>query len=542
MLELRQILELSSSNVVYISAICAMGLIMMLVPLTVQAHLSEIETVSLKTTIGDAAYSATYNVAVTCTDTILAYGLNLFVPHNDPSDRYVIDGGSIRLGTTTLAHASYTAEKDHMSANLLGRHDGMKYPLLIPQYSPLIIPISVTDSEPGFPAKATLDITYEGNPDTTCRTSEIRGPQNIGLMVRMSLERGMDRIVAANMAVNDYNQYLESIGEQWRLELVVKDSGLKADEVLEIIQEFTDEDIRLIVGPSSSGSISAIREHIHHNDMLVISCCSTAPSLSLPDHIFRITPDDTNQAKALARIMADDGIISAVVAYRDDPYGQGLYRALAVEMEKRGSVVATGVPYPTDTTNFDDAAQSLADEIDGMSNAAIVAISSSEVASLIESAMKHDILDDVKWYGSEAVVNHRDVARGDMGAFSEKVGLSGAIVAAPSSPLRNDLEPRLAAELGLQPGEVPSTFLYSMYDAILILGKAILSTQSTDTERLVEAIPYVAAHTHGVFPDRLDENVDLAITNYGIWEVRDAAWVRTGNLVQDTDVIVPYLP
>lgn len=521
--------------------ICAVGMAV-LVPLAVQAHPSELTTTLLKTTIDDADYKSTYNVAVTCTDAVLVYGLYLFVPHNDPTDRYMINEKSIRLGDYALSNILYATKNDHMNINLLEGSDGVPYPLLIPRYSPLIIPIQVLDSTPGTPTEATLDMTYKGNPGTTCLTSEIRGPQKIGLMVRTSVERGMDRLVAANMAADDYNQYLKSIGEQWSLELVLKDSGTKPDVALQKVLEFDAAGIRLIIGPSSSGSIDAIREYTHSNGMLIISCCSTAPSLSLPDHIFRITPDDTNQAKALARIITDDGITSVVTVYLDGPYGRGLDSTLATEMKKRGGAVVAGIPYPVGADNYDGIAQDLADIVGNMTGAAVVAISSSEAVDLIESAMKHDVLGDTQWYGSEAVVNHRGISHGEVGAFAEQVGLTGAIVAVPSSPLKNDLQPRLAAELDLRPDESPSAFLYSVYDAIGILVKAMLATQSADTENLLKAIPYVAAHTHGVMPNTLNENGDLADSNYGVWEVKDMSWVRTGTFMLDTDAVVPYVP
>ena len=510
-------------------------------PHTALAHPSDIITVSFHAEIGDGDAPAVYDVAITCTEAVLAYGVGIFVPYNDSEDHYAIPEDSMRLGGVALNNTGHSLEVGHAGINLLdGRASG--YPLLVPQYHPLVIPVLVLDDAPGLPAEAILDFTYEGGPDTACWVSELHGTQTIGLMARTGVERGIDRIVAAEMSVADYNEYLETVGGQWRLELAIKDSGSDPETALNMAKEFAAEGVDIIVGPSSSSAITALREYTGQNDMLVISCCSTAPSLALPDHIFRTTPDDTHQAKALARVIADDGIGSIVIVHRNDTYGRGLAGALAAEMQERGGGVAAAIPYHSDTARFDGITQSVADAVRGADGAAVVAISSVEAAALIESAMNHHILYDTKWYGSEAVVNHRGVTQGHLGSFAERVGLSGVIVAALPGPVKDDVERRLIKELNLKPGESPSTFLYSMYDAILILAKAVTATQSVDARTLVDAIPHVAARTHGAMTDTLNENGDLVAPSYGVWQVRDSVWTRTGTFVEGTDEVLPYGP
>ena len=102
----------------------------------------------------------------------------------------------------------------------------------MPRYSPLIIPIQVLDDDVGTPARVTLDIVYTGGPDTTCSTADLRGPQKVGMMVQV-YEGTNHRMAGAQMAIDDYNGYLESIGEQWSLELVIKDDDATADGAAE---------------------------------------------------------------------------------------------------------------------------------------------------------------------------------------------------------------------------------------------------------------------------------------------------------------------
>ena len=489
----------------------------------------------------DGASPGTYNLAVTCTDTVLVYGLDLFVPMNDHGDRYAISADSVRVGDTFLEHGEYVAT-GHLDINLA--LTGIEYPIAVPRHSPLIIPIQVLDGDGGTPARAMLDVVYAGGPDTVCSTGDLRGPQKVGMIVRVYDEGTNHRMAGAQMAMDDYNGYLERIGEQWSLELVIKDDGATADGAAEKIKELAGEGINLVIGPSGSGQIRAIEDYLGENDMLAISCCSTAPSLAIADNIFRVTPDDTNQAKALAALLEDDGIKAAAVIYRDDVYGRELRAAL--DAETGNDVVKAAFPYAPNTGDFADIVQKAAGvvqdaiSVHGAERVAVVAISFSEVTDLVTSAMSSGMLGDIRWYGSEAVVNQNDLARGDLGEFAENVGLSGVIVSAPSGPVNDDITRRLAAELDLLPGEAPVTYAYTAYDAVIILAGAMMATQSTDTGSLIDAIPHVAAHTYGAMGyGTFNEYGDLAASDYAIWEVNDGIWVRTGVFSQITGTVIP---
>lgn len=523
---------------VYVAMLAALAVLAM----PANAEYNAPSSTYLTANIGDGASPDTYNVAITCTDAVLVYGLDVFVPVNDYGDRYAILADSIRVGDTFLEHGAYLARTGHVDINLA--LTGIEYPIVVPRYSPLTIPIQVLDGDSGTPVQATLDIVYEGGPDTVCVTGDLRGPQKVGMMVQVYDEGTNHRMAGAQMAIDDYNWYLDSIGEQWHLELVIKDDDATADGAVEKIRELAGEGISLVIGPSGSGQIRVIEDYLRENDMLAISCCSTAPSLAIADNIFRITPDDTNQAKALAGILQDDGIKAVVIIYRNDVYGQELSAAL--DAETGNNVVKRAFPYAPGTGDFADIIQEAAGEVQdainmhGAERVAVVVISFSEVTDLVAAAMSSGMLGDIRWYGSEAVVNRSDLARGDLGEFAESVGLSGVIVSAPSGPVNDYITHRLAAKLDLLPGEAPVTYAYTSYDAVLILAGAILATQSTDTGSLIDAIPHVAAHTYGAMGyGTLNEYGDLAASDYAIWEVNDGIWVRTGVFSQVTGTVIP---
>lgn len=521
-----------------------MAALALLVPLAAQSH--QLQSVTVSTAVDDQGSPGTYNLVVACTGAALVYGLDLTIPYNDPGDRYGIRADSMRLGDASLEHAAYAFGNGRVDASLLG-DSGLHYPLLIPRYGPLVVPIQVLDGHDGRPVRAVLDVTYVGNPGTQCGAAGLYGPQKIGFVGRSDAGGShIDRHVLASvqMSVRDFNAYLKSIGEQWSLDLVVKDDQSRPEAALEKVKELDGEGVSLIVGPPSSGSLAAILDYTRFADMLVVSCCSTATSLALPDHVFRTAPDDTNQARALARLMADDGVSVAVVAYRDDPYGRDLGAVLAVEMTANGGAVGSAIAYPAMEPDFGDLSQKVADEVrimaevNGPGAVAVVFVGFGEVADMVRASIPHDILGGVRWYGSEAVVKLRSITQGDLGAFSGAVNMSGVAVSVVASQLNDDLSLRLAEELDLPPGQSPNPFSYSAYDAVLILGRTMLATQGADTATLVAALPDVAPMTYGaLYNNTLNENGDLASSDYGVWRVVGDEWVRTGTFVHATDSI-----
>ena len=521
-----------------------------------QAQQFEMHSVAIYTDIEDADHTGTKNIVVACTDAVLVYGLELFIPYNDASDRYAIYKDSMRLGVHALEHDSYVSGDHGVDVSLLEGGDGpsLKYPLLVPRYSPLVVPVQVRDSVPGQPVEAILDVTYAGNAGAQCGPGALHGPQRVGLLTPTggsSVHINTHTLASASFAVEDYNRYLAELGEQWWLELVIKDSQSDPGVSSQMVRELKAEGIRTVIGPAGSSSVAAVYDYTRNNDMLVVSCCSTAPYLALPDHVFRMSPDDTNQARALAAVMANDGIDTVAVIHRDDIYGHGLSEALAESMAERGGIVAHAMPYPTAAEDLDakshaallaSTVQDLVD-VNGAERVAVMAVSYGEVEDIAEASMAHPVLNQIKWYGSESVVNRQSMTEGDLGDFSDKVRLAGVIHHVLPNPLNTGLAARLADALNLAPDESVNMYSYSVYDAVLVLANAMLATQSLDTDALVEALPHIFERTFGSLNGgRFNENGDLAMADYGVWEVHDRTWLLAGTYAQTSDTVVEDLP
>ena len=122
----------------------------------------------------------------------------------------------------------------------------------------------------------------------------------------------MDKIaiLQLNLQLKTFNQYLESVGATWRVNLVMEDSQTDPVIALEKLQSLNSKGIKLVLGPDSSAEVKSIKSYVDSNDMLVLSPSSTAPNLAIDDNIFRLIPDDTKQSVVIAKMLDHYGIKS----------------------------------------------------------------------------------------------------------------------------------------------------------------------------------------------------------------------------------------
>lgn len=472
-------------------------------------------------------------VALTCDDTVLVHSVMLDIVANDPHDQYAIGPDSIRLGTHALEHGmAYASAGDSLSAvfpygNLeMHGHDT----LAVPRYNPLFIPVS-TDAIPGDDADVVMTLTYTSAPGVACTLDkQLRGVQTVGALVPLTGEYeniGASVSAALDIAVHDFNAYLESMGQGWSLAVTMEDDMLRPDMSLEGAAKLHDAGVRALLGLVSSGSVHAILDYTEDSMMTVISCCSSSPSSAVPDHVFRLTPSAGNQALALSKIVEQDTVDYVIPVFRDDDYGHAVTGAILDSFEERGGVAGDPVPYPVDADGYDDtlrAAASAVDRAEGRS-VGILLGSYREASDILEAAAGYESLQGIRWYATESVVAQKEkFSEAGMQAASA-VDLTGTLALNLDRGAYGDLSVRLEEKMGT----TPEIFAFPTYDSVWILGRAMLATQSTAQADLVAAIPYAGLYNHGVTGlGVLDENGDLAGSLYEVWRVVDGEWAHVG--------------
>jgi len=296
---------------------------------------------------------------------------------------------------------------------------------------PYIAPLESTESEVITPKEGSQVIT-------------------IGALVPSSGIRsstGETTSAALEIAVEDVNDYFSKSGSQTRVGLIIEDTKTNPSIALEKLHDLAEKDIRIVIGPFTSAELLALKKYADDNDILLISPASTAPSLAIPgDNVFRFVPDDSNQGKAIATKMWNDGIRVVVPFWRTDSYGNGLYLSMKQNIEIFGGSVVDGVPYAPhigelsaslNRINFVVWDQELkylnskvsqATALYGTDKVAVFLVAFDEVLPIQMMGEKHPDLASVRWYGSDSSAQNEALVRNSHSAmFSMKTGFLNPI-------------------------------------------------------------------------------------------------------------------
>jgi branched-chain amino acid transport system substrate-binding protein len=375
--------------------------------------------------------------------------------------------------------------------------------------------------------------------------SGLSGEINIGLILPLSGDlatHGIENWEGSKLGIIDFNKHLEEIGEPWSLKMVSEDSATSPVIALEKLTALNAKGIGIVVGPETSSNIRNMKGYSDSNNMLLVSCCSSAPALAIPnDSVYRLVPDDSNQGTALSKLIRHEGIDVLVPVWRGDTWGDGLSDATSSSFVQRGGITDDGIRYNPESPEFSASTSLLAEKVQkyvdeyGKDKVAIVFLGFAEVLQFTQSASEHDILDKIRWFGPGANTKEHKLIDDPIGLeFSTNVQFTTVQVAASKNPIYERVQAHLTETLG----RTPNTFVHSSYDAVWLIGLAMLETQSTDVSTIKAIIPEIAENYSGAIGStKLNEAGDLAQANYEVWGIRNAEWVLLGQYTQSNDSI-----
>ena len=269
---------------------------------------------------------------------------------------------------------------------------------------------------------------------------------------------------------------------------------------------------------------------------MLISCCSTAPRLAIADDsVFRLVPDDRNQGVAASKLLEVENIDVIVPIWRGDAYGDGLHDEVKKNVERRGYAVAEGIRYNPELIEFGASVSLLAERVQemvdeyGKDKVAVFIISFDESVQIMQSSSRHDVLNEVRWFGSESLTKKTNILNDDISRpLVINTQFSGVQVAEPTGGEAHD---RVEAYFVNKNNEVPITFVHQAYDAAWLVGLSILQSGATDASTIKTIFDDVAANYRGgaIGDTTLNEAGDLGAADYAVWEVtEDGQWVQTG--------------
>ena len=407
----------------------------------------------------------------------------------------------------------------------------------------ILIAIGISYGVLGTGTESTTDTSDA--PAAVEETSGLSGEVTIGLILPLTGDlatHGIENHEGSKFGVAEFNKYLEEIGEPWQLKMVSEDSATSPVIALEKLSSLNAKGIGIIVGPETSSNIRNIKGYSDSNNMLLISCCSSAPALAIPnDSVFRLVPDDTNQGTAIAKLIQHEGIEVMIPVWRGDTWGDGISDASINSFVERGGQTDEGIRYNPESPEFSASTSLLAEKVRGYveeygaDKVAILFLGFAEILSFIQSASEHEILDDVRWFGPGANTKEHRLIEDPIGLeFSTSVQFTTVQVAVSKNPTYEKVQTYLTETLG----RAPNTFVHSSYDAVLIIGLAMLETQSTDVSTIKAIFPEIAENYSGAIgPTKLNEAGDLAQADYEVWGIRGGEWVLLGKYTHSDDSI-----
>ena len=350
---------------------------------------------------------------------------------------------------------------------------------------------------------------------------------------------GQDNNIAVQLAADDLNEHLDSVGAGWNVNLVVEDSQTDPVIALEKIQSLNSKGIKFILGTETSAELRNVKQYADSNGMMLLSPSSTSPKLAIDDNIFRFVPDDTKQGKVIARLLSDHDIKIAIPIYRGDVWGDGLYEASKSSFEALGGIVDDGIRYNPEITVFSTEANLLSDRVAqhseqySMDEIAIIIIGFSEVVHFLNSANEYENLHQVRWIGSDSTANDDSLTEDRITSeFIQETDF----ISTQFSASKNEKYERVRDHLVSTIGSTPNNYAYSSYDSLWVLGLTIQETQSVDVDVIKDALPGIAAgHTGAIGKINFNEYGDLAIGDYELWSIVDGEWELVGHYYAETD-------
>ena len=342
---------------------------------------------------------------------------------------------------------------------------------------------------------------------------------------------GEEMKLASNLAIADFNAYLKGMGSIWKIAEQFRDTDLDPEKALEEVIELKANDIDVIVGVPTSASVNGISNYVNNNDMVVISCCSSASQLEISDNIFRMVPPDSGQAPLLANHILGLEKTDIIIIHRDDIWGVGLKDAIVTSFEEQNGTVLSTISYDSSDTfhsDFVGIAKSTSDIIsahDDSSSVGVVFLGLAETIAMMGVAGDYSALSSVTWFGAGAVADAPGILEEGVVSFAMETSFS----VVQFTPKENDVTDRVKEHIMAELGREPIVYAYSAYDAVWLAGDAMLRTGSDVGRDVLENVEDVAANRTGAIgPNKLTSFGDLELSNYTIRAVRDGMWKDLG--------------
>ena len=342
------------------------------------------------------------------------------------------------------------------------------------------------------------------------------------------------------LAVEDVNSQLANSGSSSRVGLIIEDTKTDPNVAREKLIDLASKGIRIVIGPSTSAAVAAVKDYADENGILIVSSSSTAPSLAIPnDNVFRFVPDDTYQAEVLAKKMWDEGTRVVIPIWRTDVFGNNLQTSLKEKFEKLGGKVIDGIGYNPPVGNFaaslhrinfivwEQELRSLSSKVNdavsqyGADKVGVYIVAFDEIVPIMIQANRHQDLQSVRWYGSDGSAQNEGLIKNvEAAEFAVKTNFLNPIYGVEASDSFNKLEERIVEEIDRAPRSYAEVAYDEFWVAALTLNK-YTGTQKDDIGSLRQTFVNTTNFYIGVTGrTELNDAGDRINGSYDFWAIQ----------------------
>lgn len=307
-----------------------------------------------------------------------------------------------------------------------------------------------------------------------------------------------NQIDAIMFALNEFNQYLQNNGADWRLDIATRDTKSDPAEALRLMQELNGTGIEAVIGPATSASVREIKDYADANDIAVISYSSGAADLAIPDDmIFRTISDTSSMSAAIYRQMHDDGIMEVISIFVDDAIGRSVNQTTYEAVSSGDRIVMRGsIKFSPDIADVSAVTSNLRDLLaaeppitDYGSIGIIIFDYRQNLVDMVQDAASTPIphINKTRWYGPDHKMSEL-AANPLTKAFLLETGYKSFVAAYGE----NEINIRIDSQIN-----GANTYSYAAYDALFIMGRAVEIAGGIDGDAIAAAIPVAARAGHG---------------------------------------------
>lgn len=351
----------------------------------------------------------------------------------------------------------------------------------------------------------------------------------LGVLITRDAAGDPDTQAAIRFALKDVNAFLagREDGPQASILLSIRGTGLDAAVAADKIEMLAARGLKVIIGPESSAEVEAIKPYTDANDMVLLSHCSTAPSLAVEnDSVFRMVPSDLSQASAIAELIHAAGYQAIIPMWREGVWGDDISTATAQQFQQFGGTVYPGIRFNPERTDFSTELANLNAQVQDarlkFAEQAAVAYFSfgPEGALMLGQASEIPELGELTWFGSDGTALSREILDNPAAAkFAVKTGFFNTLFADPDSALADLMRARVSSVIG---GGGVHFCALAAYDAVWIAALAAAITGTDNIDAFKRALVEVADTYEGASgATRLNAAGDRADATYHVWGIEE---------------------